>query len=120
MIIKYFNDNILNYLFCTTTIIEGVNTTAKNVIYFDYCNIKGRAGRMMIHLIGKIYNFNQPPKKEQIIIDIPFFEQNPISDEVMINLYPSEVRYPNSKQNKYIGNIPDDLKNVIKHNSVIV
>lgn len=63
-IIDYFNDNRLKYLFCTSTIIEGVNTSAKNIIYydakkgkdipidyFDYSNIKGRAGRMMEHYI---------------------------------------------------------------------
>ena len=31
-IIDYFNDNKLRYLFCTSTIIEGVNTSAKNII----------------------------------------------------------------------------------------
>lgn len=33
--IKYFNDQKLKFLFCTNTIIEGVNTSAKNVIYYD-------------------------------------------------------------------------------------
>ncbi|MDD3893058.1 MAG: helicase-related protein, partial [Bacteroidales bacterium] len=69
--IDYFNDKKLKYIFCTSTIIEGVNTSAKNVIFFDptkgkqtlidffdYSNIKGRSGRMMIHYIGKIFNFN--------------------------------------------------------------
>jgi len=34
-IIHYFNENKLNYIFCTTTIIECVNTSAKNVVFFD-------------------------------------------------------------------------------------
>ena len=34
-IIKYFNDGLLRCIFCTSTIIEGVNTSAKNVILFD-------------------------------------------------------------------------------------
>lgn len=34
-IIKYFNEGRLNCIFCTSTIIEGVNTSAKNVILFD-------------------------------------------------------------------------------------
>lgn len=34
-IIKYFNEGMLNCIFCTSTIIEGVNTSAKNVILFD-------------------------------------------------------------------------------------
>src|SRR5690606_34179734 len=67
-IIDYFNQGHLKYLFCTSTIIEGVNTSAKNIVYFDetkggipidffdYSNIKGRAGRMMEHYVGNIYN----------------------------------------------------------------
>jgi replicative superfamily II helicase len=104
-IIDYFNNKKIKYLFCTSTIIEGVNTSAKNIIYFDstkgrrtpidyfdYSNIKGRAGRLMVHYIGKIYNFNQIPENNQIVIDIPFFEQNPISDEVLINLELEEIK----------------------------
>ena len=34
-IIKYFNDGLLRCIFCTSTIIEGVNTSAKNVVLFD-------------------------------------------------------------------------------------
>ena len=33
--IQYFNQKKITYLFCTNTIIEGVNTSAKNVIYYD-------------------------------------------------------------------------------------
>ena len=110
-IIKYFNNNKIKYLFCTSTIIEGVNTSSKNVIYFDstkgfntkidyfdYSNIKGRAGRMMVHYIGNVYNFNPQPVEENIIIDIPFFDQNPISDEVLINLEDKDIRDRGSDQ----------------------
>ena len=34
-IIKYFNEGMLDCIFCTSTIIEGVNTSAKNVILFE-------------------------------------------------------------------------------------
>lgn len=132
-IIDYFNGGILNTLFCTTTIIEGVNTSAKNIIYFDstkgnhinidyfdYSNIKGRAGRMMVHFVGKIYNFNRPPAKEDVIVDIPFFEQNPISDEVLINIDAEEKLYPESDQNKYLDSLPADLTKIIKRNGVNV
>lgn len=132
-IIDYFNYGFLNYLFCTTTIIEGVNTSAKNIIFydstkgkntaidfFDYSNIKGRAGRLMVHYTGFIYNFNPVPENTQIIIDIPFFEQNPISNEVLINLDESEVRDKESAQYKSIVNIPEFEKDVIKNNGVHV
>jgi hypothetical protein len=132
-VIDYFNKGNLNYLFCTTTIIEGVNTSAKNIIffdktkgqntlidYFDYSNIKGRAGRLMIHYTGTIFNFNPVPPNEQVIIDIPFFEQNPISNEVLINLDEDEVRNLNSEQYENINRIPPDEKEVIKKNGVQV
>ncbi|WP_320019567.1 DEAD/DEAH box helicase [Labilibaculum manganireducens] len=132
-IINYFNEGNLNYLFCTTTIIEGVNTSAKNIVFydskkgrntpidfFDYSNIKGRAGRLMIHYTGNIYNFNRIPDNAQIVIDIPFFEQNPISNEVLINLMESEVIDTDSVQYKAIASIPNLEKEVIKNNGVNV
>jgi len=131
-IIDYFNEDKLKYLFCTSTIIEGVNTSAKNIIYFDstkgghdvdyfdYSNIKGRAGRMMVHFVGNIYNFNPPPTKQQIIIDIPFHQQNPIKDEVLIQIDKSEVKDQSSSQFKEINSIPENEKNVIKKNGVNV
>lgn len=132
-VIDYFNNGDLNYLFCTTTIIEGVNTSAKNIIffdktkgpstpidYFDYSNIKGRAGRLMIHYTGTIFNFNPIPPNNQIIIDIPFFEQNPISDEVLINLEEEEVNNIDSEQYNSIKQLPSNEKQVIKNNGVQV
>jgi hypothetical protein len=132
-IIKYFNEVKLSYLFCTSTIIEGVNTSAKNVIffdstkgmkkkidYFDYCNIKGRSGRLMVHFTGKIYNFNPVPDKELIEIDIPFYEQNPVSDEVPIHIREEDVRNPDSKQYQDILDIPADQKEIFKKNGVSI
>ncbi|OEK03291.1 helicase [Roseivirga sp. 4D4] len=132
-IINYFNNGELKYLFCTTTIIEGVNTSAKNIIFydptkgqrtpidfFDYSNIKGRAGRLMIHYTGNIYNFNPVPENTQIIIDIPFFEQNPISDEVLIQLDENEILNKGSNQYDSILAIPEREKDVIKNNGVNV
>lgn len=66
-IINLFNDGILKVLICTTTITEGVNTTAKNMIVlsgnkgtkplkkFDAQNIEGRAGRFMKHYQGRVF-----------------------------------------------------------------
>ena len=132
-IIKYFTDEKLNFLFCTTTIIEGVNTCAKNIVYFDstkgnnvsidyfdYCNIRGRAGRMMMHYVGNIYNFNKPPKPEQTVVDIPFYEQENISDEILINLDKEEMKYPENGQNQYILNLPEDIKAIFQKNGVSV
>ena len=65
-IINLFNDGYLNILVATTTITEGVNTTAKNLIIlhdkkadknlkkFDAKNIAGRAGRFLKHYNGRV------------------------------------------------------------------
>jgi len=132
-VINYFAEGMIDCLFCTTTIIEGVNTCAQNIIYFDktkgnrvpidyfdYCNIKGRAGRMMVHFTGKIYNFNEPPKPELTIVDIPFYEQENISDEILINLDRDEMKYPEREQNQYILNLPENIKKIFKQNGVSV
>lgn len=132
-IIKYFNLGKLKYLFCTSTIIEGVNTSSKNVIYFDqtkgnkvkidyfdYSNIKGRAGRMMVHYIGNIYNFNPEPPIENMIVDIPFFEQNPVSDEVLININYKDIRDKYSNQYKELEGIPEDIKQLVRKNGVSI
>ena len=132
-IIDYFNDNKLRYLFCTSTIIEGVNTSAKNIIYFDakkgrdipidyfdYSNIKGRAGRMMEHYIGRIFNFNLPPEREEINVDIPFFQQTPIKDEVLIQLDELDINDRYTQQYIDLQNIPDNVKEIIKKNGLSV
>lgn len=69
-IINLFNDGALLCLFSTTTITEGVNTSAKNIIItsnrkgskplrqFDAKNIAGRAGRFHQHYSGRIIDLN--------------------------------------------------------------
>lgn len=112
-VIQYFNEQKIKFLFCTNTIIEGVNTSAKNVIFydnkiagrkidfFDYANIKGRAGRLMEHYVGKVINLHKPPETEQTYVDFPFFEQNPIASEVLVNLDESEIKNINDNQKRY-------------------
>lgn len=70
-IIYYFNIGVLKCMFTTTTIIEGINTSAKNVIVYDYekgqkllkhfdaKNIAGRAGRFTYHYSGRVISLNE-------------------------------------------------------------
>jgi replicative superfamily II helicase len=65
-IISLFNSGHLKVLLSTTTITEGVNTSAKNLIVlhskkgdkelkkFDAKNIAGRAGRFLYHYSGRV------------------------------------------------------------------
>lgn len=134
--IDYFNEKRLKYMFCTTTIIEGVNTSAKNVVffdnkkgrstlidYFDYSNIKGRSGRMMIHYIGKIFNFNPPPKKDgEMVVDIPFFQQSPIKDEVLNSLHENDIKSEVRETDQYIElmSIPLEQRELFRKTGVSV
>lgn len=89
--VKAFNEDNLKFLVCTSTLIEGVNTKAKNVIIFDnkvanekfdfftFNNICGRSGRMFQHFIGRVFLFHEPPTEELPLVDFPLFSQ---TDEV--------------------------------------
>ncbi|MFE8645000.1 DEAD/DEAH box helicase [Sphingomonas sp. NCPPB 2930] len=66
-------DSCLENIISTSSIIEGVNTCAKNVIIwkskkgssklddFTYKNIIGRGGRMFKHFVGNIFILDAPP-----------------------------------------------------------
>ena len=66
-ILEQFNNGDFDVLFCTSTIVEGVNTKAKNMVIlnhtkgresltaFDIKNIKGRAGRYYHNFVGRIF-----------------------------------------------------------------
>lgn len=109
-IINEFNLGNIKFLFCTTTLIEGVNTSTKNVVvfdrmkgreplsYFDFKNIKGRAGRMNQHFVGNIYTFFEPPEETQIEVDIPWFTQHKASDEILIQLDNKDLKGTSKKR----------------------
>lgn len=97
--VKLFNEGKIRYLICTSTLIEGVNTKAKNVIvydnkiaknkfdYFTFNNICGRSGRMFSHFIGHIYLFHEPPVAELPLVDFPIFTQtDDTPEELLINV----------------------------------
>lgn len=133
--IDYFNIGKLNYLFCTSTIIEGVNTSTKNVIiynnwrgsqknkidYFDYKNIKGRSGRMFKHYIGILYNFYSKVPEQKIKIDIPFVDQeNPLSKEIIAQTAPDDVKNKNSKEYSELSQLPKDELELYKKNGLSI
>ena len=72
--VRLFNEGAIKFLICTSTLIEGVNTAAKNVIVYDrrrnrnvldfftYKNIQGRAGRMG-HTLSAKYICSETARK---------------------------------------------------------
>lgn len=102
--VSAFNDERLRFLVCTQTLIEGVNTTAKNILIVDgtimrqkldlftFRNIQGRAGRMFNHFVGHVYLFNDPPQTALPAIDIPLLSQRPDAPtELLLALPDSEL-----------------------------
>ncbi|MEI7286003.1 helicase-related protein [Pectobacterium carotovorum] len=80
--IKLFNSGEIKVLLCTSTIIEGVNTSAKNVIIYDrrnsnpvvsmftYKNIQGRAGRMGRYFVGNVHCLEKRPEESDDDSDV--------------------------------------------------
>lgn len=102
--VRMFNQNALPVLFCTSTLIEGVNTAAKTVLIFDkainredydfftYSNIKGRAGRLGEHHVGQVYLFNAPPEHELTEVAPTLFgDQDDAPDDYVVHLEEQEV-----------------------------
>lgn len=96
LLVRLFNGGLLDYLVCTSTLIEGVNTAARNVVvvdnkinkkkydYFTFNNIRGRSGRMWQHYVGHVYLFNAPPERELEFVDVPVFTQNENAPDALL------------------------------------
>jgi hypothetical protein len=108
--VRQFNEENLRFLVCTSTLIEGVNTKAKNVIifdnrvamaqfdYFTFNNIRGRSGRMFEHFVGHVYLFHEPPFEELPFVDFPVLTQPESAPEsLLVQLDPDELT-PRSKE----------------------
>lgn len=79
----------LRNIISTSSIVEGVNTRAKNVIiwksknggsnlkHFTYRNIIGRGGRAFKHFVGNIYLLDKPPPEKVATLELE------MSDDVL-------------------------------------
>lgn len=94
----------LQTIVSTSSIIEGVNTSAENVIVwsnkngtlklndFTYRNIIGRGGRMFRHFIGNIYILEEPPLPTDTQLDLTF------PDELLADVDEQEFKQQLSKE----------------------
>ena len=122
-IISLFNVKVLKVLICTTTITEGVNTTAKNMIVlsskkgrkdlkkFDAQNIEGRAGRFMQHYQGRVFildkKFTETINSEDEFLKHKLFEKQ--EDKKDVDLLMVEPQYLTDVQKERKKQL-DDLK----------
>lgn len=111
-IIRLFNIGKIHVLISTTTITEGVNTSAKNLIVmqntkggkplkkFDAKNIAGRAGRFGYHYSGRVIslqnNFMKTLDSESEVIKHKNYDVNSLKDE--IDLFHSDDKYLSDKE----------------------
>ena len=97
--IRALNEGTIRFLICTSTMIEGVNTSAKNIVIYDsrinrksidlftFNNIRGRSGRMFKHFVGHVYLFDSPPAGELPFVDVPALTQSAgTPEELLIQL----------------------------------
>jgi hypothetical protein len=94
----------LDNLISTSSIIEGVNTSAENVIVwsnkngslnlndFTYKNIIGRGGRMFRHFVGNIYLLEEPPQPHDTQLELTF------PDELLADVDIDKIRAPLTKE----------------------
>lgn len=103
--VKLFEDgNGLSNLISTSSIIEGVNTSAENVVLwsnlrggsayakindFTYRNIIGRGGRMFKYFVGKIFILDPPPLDEETQLTLEFPDE--LVGSVRENEYEQEL-----------------------------
>ncbi|WP_405077730.1 DEAD/DEAH box helicase [Pectobacterium versatile] len=96
----------VNYLFCTTSLTEGVNSTAKNVVLYDLKigdgnkiknldrkNIEGRAGRFMQHFLGRVFYFEHVDKNvnEDTNVEIEFIDSKNPDMETLVQLNENDI-----------------------------
>lgn len=116
-IINLFNnDDGIIILACTTTITEGVNTSAKNLIalfdtkgikklkVFDAKNIAGRAGRFMEHYKGVVISIQNKFEKilnsEEEGIKHKNFDKNVVKEGVDLEMTEDDFLSKNEKEKR--------------------
>lgn len=106
-IIRLFNIGHLKILLSTTTITEGVNTNAKNILIlshkkgnkdlktFDALNIAGRAGRFLKHYSGNVISLDSDFTRIKNGVGEPIkhinYDEN--STKAEIDLFHTETKY---------------------------
>lgn len=109
-IVRAFNEGHLRVLICTSTLIEGVNTVAKNVVIYEnrvgdstldlfaFNNISGRSGRMWRHFVGRVFHFHPRPRGPLPQVDVPILTQPEDAPAGLLLELPDDERSESSRQ----------------------
>lgn len=130
LMVKLFNTGNISALICTSSLIEGVNTVAENVVIYDkyihtrsldrftFDNIKGRAGRMFKHFVGKIYLFNPAPEPYYEALDIPLLQsRDNFSDDLLVQVSDDSLSDQAKSRKRQIFSGSDVPEQIIKRYS---
>lgn len=131
-IVELFNQSKINIIICTSTLIEGVNTNAKNIIIYDDCitkrtkldmftfnNIAGRSGRMFEHYVGNVYIFGDKPQIELPLIDFPIVTQSEnISESLLLQLGDDISGKNKDRVKKFYDQDVIPLQILLKHKNI--
>ena len=125
LMVRLFNIGEIKTLLCTSSLIEGVNTAAEVVVIYDkyisvrkldrftFDNIKGRAGRMFQHFVGRVYLFNEAPEPIYETLDIPLLqEKDRLSDQDLLQLPKDKLADVNRRRREQILDriaVPDTI-----------
>ncbi|MBS3914379.1 MAG: DEAD/DEAH box helicase [Bacteroidetes bacterium] len=126
LIVDEFNEtekSSIDFLFCTTSLTEGINSAAKNVVLYDKKigngellktldrkNIEGRAGRFMQHFIGRVFYLEFEDGNDlETIVELESFDAPLPSVETLIQLEIEDIQqYSKSRyeeHNSYLDNL---------------
>ena len=118
LMVRLFDSGDLRLLCCTSTLIQGVNTSARNIViydkkisrkridYFTFQNIVGRAGRMGKYYVGKVVTYMPCPEPAELAVDVPIESQpDNAPDSLLVQVSSSERKSSTEERlEKYLTN----------------
>ncbi|EOU9482085.1 helicase-related protein [Pseudomonas aeruginosa] len=117
-IVDLFNAGVLDVIVCTPTLTEGVNTSAKNVIFYDTTkadialtgfevkNVVGRSGRFGQHFIGRaIFLESHEEQRDMGEIFFPIFDYDSLLPEDNIQISYGDLSAKAREQREEINSI---------------
>lgn len=115
---KLFEEKEIDYIFCTSTLLEGVNLPAKNIFIFsnaignskfsdiDFWNLAGRAGRLSKELSGNIICVRAEEKRNRW--DNPKNDLEVVRNKRIKKVDPLVIK----GQKNFYSNLENSLKNI--------
>ncbi len=116
-VLDLFNRGVFDLLFCTSTIVEGVNTNAKNMVVlnhtkgsaplttFDFKNIIGRAGRYYHNFVGRYFLVDKKLKElennENLTLDFVTYSEKKLTAIDIDNAYMADLSSINKKEKEF-------------------